>query len=58
MQEQRVIRRRSTNSISLTTDEKFNLVTSYGTITVGAEPEGGREGIYPPNFTLSMIFII
>ena len=39
MQKQRVIRRRRTNGISLTADEKFNLVTSYGTIKERAETE-------------------
>ena len=39
MQEQRVIRCRRTNSISLTADEKFNLVTSCGTIKEHAEME-------------------
>ena len=39
MQEQRVIRHRRTNGISLTADEKFNLVTSCGTIKGRAEME-------------------
>ena len=39
MQEQHVIRHRRTNSISLTAGEKFNLVTSCGTIKGRAEME-------------------
>ena len=39
MQEQQVIRRRRTNGISLTADEKINLVTSCGTIKECAEME-------------------
>ena len=41
----RVIRRRHTKGISLTADEKFNLVTSYGTIKGCAEMEVSALGI-------------
>ena len=39
MQEQRVIRCRHTNGISLTADEKYNLVTSCDRIKERAETE-------------------
>ena len=39
MQEQRVIRRRHTNGISLTADGKYNLATSCGSIKERAEME-------------------
>ena len=51
MQEQRVIRRRRTNVISLTADEKFNLVTSCGSIKERAETERVHpEPVYRSNW--------
>ena len=45
MQEQRVIRRRRTNSISLTADEKFILVTSCGSRPIKERAE--MERVHP-----------
>ena len=46
MQEQRVIRCRRTNGILLTADEKFNLVTSCGSIKERAETERVHQQQY------------